>query len=84
VWKELRDLERAGARGTVVRIREVVDRMRSDPFTPRSGFHAEPVEGPAEVRRVRVGRFRVFYEIDEPSRTVRVLRVSRRRVAYRD
>jgi len=68
----------------VVRLRETMERMKSNPFTPRSGFHAEPVEGPAEIRRVRVGRFRVFYEVDEPSRTVRVLRVSRRRVAYRD
>ena len=76
-------MERAGDRGTVVRIREAMDRMKSDPLTPRSGFHVESVEGPAEVRRVRVGRFRVFYEVDEPSRTVRVLRISRRRVAYR-
>jgi mRNA-degrading endonuclease RelE of RelBE toxin-antitoxin system len=85
VQRELRDLERAGRGHVVRRIREAMERMKDDPFTPRPGFDTRPTPGEGEdICRVRIGTYRVLYHADENLRVVRVLRISHRKGAYRD
>lgn len=72
--KELRDLESSICRRLVAKI----GALASD---PRSGG-AEKLSG-EEKYRIRDGRYRVLYEIDDIEKVVRVVRIAHRREAYR-
>ena len=51
---------------------------------PHLGLNIKKLQGYApKTWRYRVGRFRVFYGIDEPNRTVNILTLDHRKDAYR-
>jgi mRNA interferase RelE/StbE len=51
---------------------------------PRLGPNIKKLQGyQPETWRYRIGRFRVFYGIDEPNRIVNVLTLDHRKDAYR-
>lgn len=75
--RELRKLDRAAAR----RVLAAVTKLGATP-RPRASraLHGEP----AGVMRLRVGDYRVIYQIEDERVLVTVVRVAHRREAYRD
>jgi mRNA interferase RelE/StbE len=74
--KQLQDLPREAQ----VRLASQIDGLVSDPFPPAS----KPLVGPfAGLHKLRVGDYRVAYEVDEQARLVRVLAVGHRRDVYK-
>jgi len=74
VEKDLRRLPREVVR----RVLERVERLRGDPF-PRG---IVKLAGSERLYRIRVGRYRVVYEVDLESRRVVVQYVRQRSTAY--
>jgi mRNA interferase RelE/StbE len=51
---------------------EIVSRLTTDPRPPESFAYGSP-----DLRRLRAGRYRVFYTIDEKQRVVQIDHVAR-------
>ena len=62
--------------------RRVVDGIRALAENPRPPG-CRKITGSENDWRIRVGRYRVIYEIDDAARQVRIMRVRHRREAYR-
>ncbi|MEI8371600.1 MAG: type II toxin-antitoxin system RelE/ParE family toxin [Planctomycetota bacterium] len=61
--------------------RYVYPQLRHQPYL---GTNIKKLQGyQPETWRYRIGRFRVFYGIDEPNRIVNILTVDHRKDAYR-
>ena len=56
-----------------------IDALAEDPKPPGS----TKLRGYADTWRIRVGDYRVIYELDETAREIKVTRVAHRREAYR-
>ncbi len=61
------------------RVIERIRQLGGDPRPPG----CRKIAGSVNDWRIRVGDYRVIYEIDDPAQTVRVMRVRRRNLAYR-
>jgi mRNA interferase RelE/StbE len=75
--RELRKLDRQIARRVVLAVSKLA-------LDPRPAGTRELVGQPAGVRRLRVGDYRVIYQIEDDRLVVAVVRVAHRREAYRD
>ena len=73
-----RDLRRLDA-GTVRRVLTAISRLADDPF-PRG---AAKLKGAERLHRLRVGDYRVIYEVDVRRKEVTVHYVRHRGTAYR-
>ncbi|MGR3311340.1 MAG: type II toxin-antitoxin system RelE family toxin [Candidatus Brocadiales bacterium] len=60
------------------RIGKAVETLRQNPYHP--GIHK--LHGHSQLYRIRVGQYRIVYEIDEQVKLVRITRVRHRREAY--
>jgi len=60
----------------------IVQRIKELAETPRP-TGCRKIAGSASDWRIRVGAYRVLYEIDDEAKAVRVMRVRHRREAYR-
>lgn len=74
-----KDLDRLDRR-VLERVWEAVQILRQNPWPPASRRLRHPAIG---EYRLRVGDWRVFYDVDQESKTVVILRVMHRREAYR-
>ncbi len=74
--KTIKDLDRP----TINRIHRRLKELAQDPLDPRI---SSPVEMGQEERKSRVGSWRIFYEIDDDTRTVNITAVRPRGSAYR-
>jgi mRNA interferase RelE/StbE len=72
-----RELERLPA-GVVVRVRAAIVELEDDP-RPRG---CRKLRGEERTYRIRVGQYRVVYEVDDDNRTVLITRVRHRKDAY--
>ena len=61
------------------RVRAAIDLLADEPRPPR----CVALSGEKSVYRVRVGDYRILYEVIDARTVVRVIRVSHRRDAYR-
>ena len=61
------------------RIGQAIDALASNPRPPG----ARKLQGGGNLYRLRVGHYRVVYEIEDVSLTIRVTRVRHRRDVYR-
>ncbi len=75
-----RALRRVDAQ-TRVRLGRALDRLQRDPFDP--SFDIRPVKMQPGVWRLRVGDWRILYEVDLLERIIRVLVISLTGAAYR-
>ncbi len=75
VEKDLRRLSKAVAG----RVMAPIESLRSEPL-PR---HAIKLSGAERLYRVRVGNYRIVYEVDRQARQVTVHHIRHRREAYR-
>ena len=64
------------------RIREILDVLQEYPI-PIKRYDVKKIKGERYTYRIRVGKYRVIYEIDERSKEIRILGVSHRKKAYR-
>lgn len=66
-------------RDVLRRVSDRISRLAENPRPPGS----EKLKGEEDLYRIRVGDYRVLYEIDDEARAVWVARVRHRRDAYR-
>ena len=76
--RALRDLEGLPLK-IKLRMEKAIDALRENPRPPGS----KKLVGFEDEWRMRVGRYRVLYMIDDRDRSVTVARVAHRREAYR-
>lgn len=63
------------------RILEHLTGLADDPSPPATEWLTGPLRG---LRKVRVGDYRVVYEVDEPGRLVHVATVGHRHTVYKE
>jgi len=61
------------------KLRRAFSLMKENPFS----FPYKKIRGEPHLYRIRIGSYRVLYEIDEPNRRVMVLKIDRRSRVYR-
>jgi len=62
---------------------DVLDEFAKDPVRPRPGFDVKPLKGlPGCTWRLRIGDYRVLYEVDLAGRTVRITTIRHRSTVY--
>jgi len=81
--RDLRRIEKTGRKDVVDRIRAALRLLLEDPITPRSGVDVIRLKGTVGRFRLRVGRYRVLYEVDLVSKTVIVTTAYHRSHGYR-
>jgi len=74
-----KEIEALGQKRDRQRIVNRIDALASEP-RPAG---CEKLAGAEERYRVRQGQFRIVYAIDDPSRTIEVVKVGHRREVYR-
>ncbi len=74
--KSLKSLDQV----TIRRIQQRLQELTNHPFDPRISGSVEMEEG---QRKSRVGDWRIFYEVHEASRTIGILAVRPRQMAYK-
>jgi mRNA interferase RelE/StbE len=67
-------------RTTINRIYKRLKELSKDPLDPRI---SDPLEMSQEERKSRVGNWRIFYEIEDDTRTINITAVRPRGRAYR-
>lgn len=75
VEKDLQSIPRS----FVARIMARIERLPSDPFPPQSA----KLQGAARLYRLRVGDYRIVYEVDSDAQHIIVQYVRHRRDVYR-
>jgi mRNA interferase RelE/StbE len=75
VEKDLRPLSKA----LVSRVMERIERLKTDPF-PRQAIK---LSGTERLYRIRVGDYRIVYEVDTQAKQVTIHYVRHRREVYR-
>ncbi len=73
-----RDLKQLSARN----FQRIIPHIKTLAENPRP-VGCRKISGSRNDWRIRVGNYRVIYEIDDGERTVRVMRIRHRREAYR-
>ncbi len=73
---------RAIPRQDAMRILTALTALGDDPYAP--GSDVEKLTGRDDLYRLRIGRFRVAYRIDNGILVILVVKVGRRRDVYRD
>ena len=73
-----RDLKRIKNRSDVRRIARAIDALANNP-RPAG---ATVLQGEGSILRLRVGDYRILYEVDDVSRQVLILRIAHRRDIY--
>jgi len=62
---------------------EIVARIKGLAGNPRP-TGSKKIAGSQNDWRIRIGSYRVLYEIDNKTKTIKIMRVKHRREAYRD
>lgn len=73
--KEIEKLDR----GIIGQILNRIDALSQNPYPP----HSLKLSGSEHSYRLRVGRYRILYQIDIPSKTITVYAVGHRKDVYR-
>lgn len=63
---------------------KLLDEFEKNPVQPRSGFDVKPMEGyPSNTYRLRIGKYRVLYAVDNNTKKVRITSIQHRGDAYK-
>ena len=76
VYKDVRRLPRF----VLDSIKAVLRALEENPFPPSS----KKLEGSHDLYRIRVGRYRILYEVTKEVRIVSIIRIAHRSKVYRD
>ena len=78
-----KDLEKV-PKYVVKKFLRLLDEFEKNPIRPRSGFDVKPMEGyPDNTYRLRIGKYRVLYAVDNDNKKVRITTVQQRGDAYK-
>ena len=78
-----KDLEKV-PKHVVEKFLKLLDEFEKNPIRPRSGFDVKPMEGyPRNTYRLRIGKYRVLYAVDNENKKVRITSVRHRGDAYK-
>ena len=81
---EVKKILKSGQKKTGDRIMAGLAQLSSDPFTPRPGADILQLEAvDPTVYRLRIGKYRVMYTIDQKKKIVWVTMVLHRKKAYK-
>ena len=81
--RELRALRRSGQVALLERIGRVLHRLEDDPYRPRPGVDIKRLRVTGEgVFRVRVGDYRILYEVERERRIIVVTSLFHRGAGY--
>ncbi len=78
VAKAIKDLPKAHK----VRLSEFIDALKENPV-PFKKFDIKKLKGQRDRYRVRLGGFRLTYEVDKKERLVMLLKIEKRKRAYK-
>ncbi len=77
------DLEKV-PKYVVEKFLKLLDEFEKNPIRPRSSFDIKPMEGyPGNTYRLRIGKYRVLYSVDNETKKVRITSVQHRGDAYK-
>ncbi len=80
VEKDLEDVPKH----VVEKFLKLLDEFEKNPIRPRSGFDVKPLEGyPGNTYRLRIGKYRVLYAVDNETKRVRITSIQHRSDAYK-
>ena len=74
-----RDLDRLG-RDVQTRMLERLELLAQDPYAPRL---SAPLTSKGDLRKSRVGGWRIIFSVDDPAQTLSVLTIERRGQVYK-
>ncbi|MDP2845471.1 MAG: type II toxin-antitoxin system RelE/ParE family toxin [Candidatus Methanoperedens sp.] len=78
-----KDLEKI-PKHVVEKFLKLLDEFEKNPIRPRSGFDVKPMEGyPGNTYRLRIGKYRVLYSVDNEAKKVRITTVQHRGDVYK-
>ncbi len=78
-----KDLEKV-PKYVVEKFLKLLDEFEKNPIRPRSGFDVKPMEGyPGNTYRLRIGKYRALYAVDNDTKKVRITTVQHRGDAYK-
>jgi len=78
-----KDLEKV-PKYIVTKFIKLLDEFEKNLIRPRSGFDLKPMEGyPKNTYRLRIGDYRVLYDVDHEAKKVRITSVQHRGDAYK-
>ncbi len=78
-----KDLEKV-PKYVVEKFLTLLDEFGKNPIRPRSGFDVKPMEGyPDNTYRLRIGKYRVLYSVDNEIKKVRITSVQHRGDVYK-
>jgi len=61
------------------KLRKAFSLMKENPFS----YPYKKIRGEPHLYRIRIGNYRVLYEIDEPNRRIMILKIDRRSKVYK-
>lgn len=61
----------------------ILDELEEDPIHRRPGVDIKRLKGHVDIFRVRLGKYRVLYDLDKTERIVKITTVIHRKRAYR-
>ncbi|MCZ7360735.1 MAG: type II toxin-antitoxin system RelE/ParE family toxin [Candidatus Methanoperedens sp.] len=63
---------------------KLLDEFEKNPVRPGSGFDVRPMKGyPGNTYRLRIGKHRVLYAVDNENKKVRITTIQHREGAYK-
>ena len=81
--KELKKLKKGGDGYIIDKVRTVIDELSTDPFTRRSKVDIKLISPIVEsIYRVRIGEYRLIYEVDKVNKIVWITGIFHRKKAY--
>ena len=75
----VKEIEAIGSKRDRQRIVKRVQALAADPRP----FGCEKLAGPGALFRIRQGHYRILYLVDDPQRTVSIVKIGHRREIYR-
>ena len=81
--KDLKGIIKGGNKRIKKKVEEIIEELKSDPYRKRPKFDIKLISKKSEaVYRVRLGKYRLVYEIDEAEKTINITMIFPRGRGY--
>ena len=69
--KDLKNIVKSGDKKVISKAEQIIEKLKIDPHKKRSGVDIKLISSRKDaVHRVRIGNYRMVYEIDEPEKKI--------------
>jgi mRNA interferase RelE/StbE len=65
-------------KGYIKKLKEIIKHLRINPFS----YPYKKIRGETHIYRIRIGKYRILYEVDDSENTITILKVSTRESIY--